>query len=136
MNNALHNPLHNALHNALHLTTSLSVTLLVHPVNDRPSIHLPPSSPSSNGHSLPDNVWRVDEDEDQVVQGIHVNDVDLDPDVDSHQVAVEISVDHGTFTVTRGGGLLFLEGTRSNRTARMLFRGTLRAVNRALQHAV
>ena len=81
-------------------------------------------------------MWRVDEDEDQVVQGIHVNDVDLDPDFDSHQVAVEIWVDHGTFTVTRARGLLFLEGTRSNRTARMLFQGTLRAVNRALQHAV
>ena len=134
----MNNPLNNALNNAVNRTTTLSVTLLVQPINDRPSIHLTPSLPLNEPllHPLPDNVWRVDEDEDQVVKGIRVNDVDLDPEFESHQVAVEIRVDHGAFTVTVGDGLLFLEGTRPNRTARMLFRGTLRAVNRALQNAV
>ena len=105
-------------------TTTLGIEIQVLPVDDLPSIHLR-SHLTQTATSTPDNVWYVNEDEDMVVQGLRVNDVDLvRHGFDHHHVVVEITVDHGSFSISNVvAPLLLLDNTKPTRSKRIVMRG-------------
>ena len=73
-----------------------------------------------------------------VVQGLRVNDVDLvQHGFDHHHVVVEITVDHGSFSITNVvAPLLLLDNTKPTRSQRIVMRGTLNNINLALKESI
>lgn len=93
-----------------------AVTLIVSPVNDAPVNTLPASLSAREDTAV-------------AVSGIRVE------DVDSANVEVLISPDHGTVSITRNSGITITEGGSSNAVV-MRFNGSLESVNAALATVV